>query len=119
MRKRRYNTDERNKGLYPTIYAVKGNNCLKTYKYTRNVNNRDKRSWKRKDESYPHYSMDYIVDLTPKIKLEIICSDSDAKKVINVIKESAHTGRGDGKIFISNIEEVISIRTGKAGDEAI
>jgi nitrogen regulatory protein P-II 1 len=75
---------------------------------------------KEKDESYPHYSMDYIVDLTPKVKLEIICSDSDAKKVINVIKESAQTGRGgDGKIIISNIEEVISIRTGKAGDEAI
>ncbi len=65
-----------------------------------------KGSGKERDESYPHYSMDYIVDLTPKVKLEIICSDSDAKKVIDAIKESAHTGRGgDGKIIISNIEE--------------
>ncbi len=75
---------------------------------------------KDKDESYPYYSMDYIVDLTPKVKLEIICSDSDVEKIISVIKESAHTGRGgDGKIFVSNIEEAISNRTGKTGDEAI
>ena len=75
---------------------------------------------KDKDESYPYYSMDYIVDLTPKVKLEIICSDKDVKEIVSVIKESAHTGRGgDGKIIISNIEEAINIRTGKTEGEAI
>jgi nitrogen regulatory protein PII len=78
---------------------------------------------KDKDESYPYYSMDYIVDLTPKVKLEIICSDSDTKKLINVFKGNAHTGNGgsggNGKIFISNIEEAINIRTGKNGRNVV
>lgn len=59
--------------------------------------------------------MDYIVDLTPKTRLEIICSDKDVKEIVSAIRESAHTGRGgDGKILISNIEEAINIRTCKA-----
>lgn len=75
---------------------------------------------KDKDESHPHYIMNSIVDLTPKVKLEIMCSDEDVNEMVRVIKESAHTGRGgDGKIIISNIEDAISIRTGETGDKAI
>lgn len=75
---------------------------------------------KEKDESHPHYIMDSIVDLTPKVKLEIMCSDEEVNEIVRVIKESAHTGRGgDGKIIISNIENAISIRTGETGDKAI
>ena len=63
---------------------------------------------------------EYAVDFLPKIKIELIVSDDLADDVINTIKKKAHTGRiGDGMIFISNIDEVIRIRTGESGKEAI
>ncbi|MCX8030759.1 MAG: P-II family nitrogen regulator [Thermodesulfovibrionales bacterium] len=63
---------------------------------------------------------EYVVDFIPKIKIEIITSDELASKVVNIIEKSAKTGRiGDGKIFVSNINEVIRIRTGERGDTAI
>ena len=63
---------------------------------------------------------EYAVDFLPKIKIELIISDDLVKDVIEVIKSKAHTGRiGDGKIFISNIDEVIRIRTGESGKNAI
>ena len=63
---------------------------------------------------------EYAIDFLPKIKIEIIVQDDLAEEVINTIKKKAHTGKiGDGKIFISNIDEVIRIRTGESGKEAI
>ena len=63
---------------------------------------------------------EYAVDFLPKIKIEIIVQDDLADEVIETIKNKAHTGKiGDGKIFISNIDEVIRIRTGESGKEAI
>ncbi|WP_437204356.1 P-II family nitrogen regulator [Planctomicrobium sp. SH664] len=63
---------------------------------------------------------EYTVDFLPKLKLEIVVNDSDLDKAIQAITESARTGRvGDGKIFISSIQEVIRIRTGESGSEAI
>ena len=70
------------------------------------------------DELYK--GSEYVVDFLPKIKIEIIVDDSLLEKVIEVIKQSAYSGRiGDGKIFISNIDEVIRIRTGEKGKDAI
>ena len=63
---------------------------------------------------------EYIVDFLPKIKLEFIINDEILEEVIETIKSSAHTGKiGDGKIFISNIEEIIRIRTGEKNSDAI
>lgn len=63
---------------------------------------------------------EYIVDFLPKIKLEIIINDDDVSKVAEAIQSSAKTGRiGDGKIFISPVEQVIRIRTGEMGPDAI
>ena len=63
---------------------------------------------------------EYVVDFLPKIKLEFIVEDHSLEKVIETIQRSAHTGRiGDGKIFISNIEEIIRIRTGEKDSDAI
>ncbi len=63
---------------------------------------------------------EYAVDFLPKIKLEFIVEDNSLEKVIETIQRSAHTGRiGDGKIFISNIEEIIRIRTGEKDSDAI
>ncbi|MFL2661159.1 MAG: P-II family nitrogen regulator [Alphaproteobacteria bacterium] len=63
---------------------------------------------------------EYAVDFLPKIKIELIIPDDIVDEVIEVIKAKAHTGRiGDGKIFISSVDEVIRIRTGESGKNAI
>ena len=62
----------------------------------------------------------YVVDFVPKVKLEIIVPDAMVKEVIDAIEKSARTGRiGDGKIFVSPIDEAVRIRTGERGEEAI
>ena len=63
---------------------------------------------------------EYAVDFLPKIKIEMIVLDDIVNDVIEAIKSKAHTGRiGDGKIFISSVNEVIRIRTGEKGKTAI
>ena len=63
---------------------------------------------------------EYVVDFLPKIKLEIIVTDDMVTKVVDAIQIAAKTGRiGDGKIFITPVEEVVRIRTGETGDDAI
>ncbi|HLD28848.1 MAG TPA: P-II family nitrogen regulator [bacterium] len=75
---------------------------------------------REKDESYPHHAADYAVDFTPKVKLEIICPESDCDKIVKAIRTAAHTGRrGDGKIFLFDVAEAVSIRTGEEGEKAI
>ena len=63
---------------------------------------------------------EYVVDFLPKVKLEIAVDDGQADTVIEAIRSSANTGKiGDGKIFVSSLEQVVRIRTGKSGPEAI
>ena len=63
---------------------------------------------------------EYVVDFLPKVKIEIVIADSDVQKVVESIQNSAKTGRiGDGKIFVFPVEEVIRIRTGESGENAI
>lgn len=63
---------------------------------------------------------EYVVDFLPKVKIEVILTDDMLDKGIEAIQEAAKTGRiGDGKIFISNIENAIRIRTGESGEEAV
>ena len=63
---------------------------------------------------------EYVVDFLPKIKMEIIVDDPDVQKVVDAIQKAAKTGRiGDGKIFVTSVEEVIRIRTGETGKSAI
>lgn len=63
---------------------------------------------------------EYVVDFLPKIKLELIVSNEDVDSTINLIIESAKTGKiGDGKIFVSPIEKIVRIRTGEEDEEAI
>ena len=62
----------------------------------------------------------YVVDFVPKVKIEIIVKDELVHHVIDAIEKAAKTGRiGDGKIFITPIDEVIRIRTGERGEDAI
>ena len=63
---------------------------------------------------------EYSVDFLPKVKIQIIVPDEKAAEVVQVITDAAKTGKiGDGKIFVSNVEEVIRIRTGEKGPDAI
>jgi len=63
---------------------------------------------------------EYVVDFLPKIKLELIVSEGDVDSTIKIITDSAKTGKiGDGKIFVSNIEKIVRIRTGEEDEEAI
>jgi len=63
---------------------------------------------------------EYVVDFLPKVKIEIVLDDALVERAVEAIQQAAHTGRiGDGKIFISPIEEAIRVRTGERGTEAI
>jgi nitrogen regulatory protein P-II 1 len=63
---------------------------------------------------------EYVVEFLPKVKLEIIIRDDVAEDVVNAIVKSASTGRiGDGKIFISPVEEAVRIRTGESGESVL
>ena len=62
----------------------------------------------------------YVVDFVPKVKIEIIVPDESVRQVVAAITEAARTGRiGDGKIFVTPVDEVIRIRTGETGEDAI
>jgi nitrogen regulatory protein P-II 1 len=62
----------------------------------------------------------YVVDFVPKVRIEIIVADENVREVISTIAEAAKTGRiGDGKIFVTSVDEVIRIRTGETGPDAI
>jgi nitrogen regulatory protein P-II 2 len=63
---------------------------------------------------------EYVVDFLPKVKLEIAVADGVVESVIEAITKAANTGKiGDGKIFVSTLEQVIRIRTGETGEDAI
>jgi nitrogen regulatory protein P-II 1 len=63
---------------------------------------------------------EYVVDFLPKVKIEVICDDAMAERAVEAIVTAARTGRiGDGKIFVTAIEEVVRIRTGERGELAL
>ena len=63
---------------------------------------------------------EYVVDFLPKVKIEIVVPDNDVERAIDAIVKAAHTGKiGDGKIFVLAVEQVIRIRTGETGEEAV
>ena len=63
---------------------------------------------------------EYVVDFLPKVKIDVVVDDEDLDRTIEAIRNSAQTGRiGDGKIFVSNIENIVRIRTGETGKDAI
>jgi nitrogen regulatory protein P-II 1 len=63
---------------------------------------------------------EYVVDFLPKIKMEIIVSDSQLEEVIETLIKTAQTGRiGDGKLFVTDLVDVIRIRTGERGEDAV
>jgi len=62
----------------------------------------------------------YVVDFVPKVKIEVVVSDNQTQSVLDAVEKSAKTGRiGDGKIFVTPVDQAVRIRTGENGDDAI
>ena len=63
---------------------------------------------------------EYVVDFLPKIKIELVVADDMVEPAMDAIIKAAHTGKiGDGKIFVTNVEQVLRIRTGETGEAAV
>jgi|TARA_R110002072_G_scaffold35754_11_gene105487 nitrogen regulatory protein P-II 1 len=63
---------------------------------------------------------EYVVDFLPKVKVEVVLEDNLVEQAVEAIQQTARTGRiGDGKIFVSTVDEVIRIRTGETGSDAV
>ncbi|MBK8187828.1 MAG: P-II family nitrogen regulator [Cellvibrio sp.] len=75
---------------------------------------------RQKGHSELYRGAEYVVDFLPKTKLEIAVSDTEVDKVVEAITKAANSGKiGDGKIFVSSLEQVVRIRTGDTGDQAL
>jgi nitrogen regulatory protein P-II 1 len=75
---------------------------------------------RQKGHKEQYRGTEYTVDLVPKVKVEVVVSDSAAAGVIEAITRAARTGEiGDGKIFVVNLDEVVRIRTGEKGESAV
>ena len=75
---------------------------------------------RQKGHSELYRGAEYVVDFIPKIKMEMVVSSEQVEEVTNVIVEAARTGKiGDGKIFVTDIDQIIRIRTGETDNEAI
>jgi len=75
---------------------------------------------RQKGHKEQYRGAEYTVDFLPKVKIEIVVDDASAQSIIETIVNTARTGQiGDGKIFVSTLDETIRIRTGETGDESL
>jgi len=75
---------------------------------------------RQKGHTEMYRGAEYVVDFLPKIKIELVVASSDAERVIDAIIKSARTGKiGDGKIFVTPVEQTIRIRTGETDENAV
>ena len=75
---------------------------------------------RQKGHTEMYRGTEYAVDFVPKVKLEVVVSDSNLQRAIDTILKTAQTGQiGDGKIFVSDLCDVVRIRTGETGEEAV
>ena len=75
---------------------------------------------RQKGHSELYRGAEYVVDFLPKVRLEVVVPDTEVEKVTIALTEAARTGKiGDGKIFVTNVEDSVRIRTGERGDSAL
>lgn len=75
---------------------------------------------RQKGQKEQYRGAEYTVDFLPKVKMEVVVGDDQAKQVIETLIRTARTGQiGDGKIFVTDLEEMVRIRTGESGNEAL
>ena len=76
--------------------------------------------WRQKGHTELYRGAEYVVDFLPKVKLELVIDDSMVDQSVEAISKAAQTGKiGDGKIFVTPVDEVIRIRTGETGSDAV
>ena len=75
---------------------------------------------RQKGHTEMYRGTEYTVDFVPKVKIEVVCSDSKLQTVIDTVLKAAQTGQiGDGKIFVADLQDSIRIRTGETGEDAL
>ena len=75
---------------------------------------------RQKGHTEMYRGTEYTVDFVPKVKIEVVCSDASLQTVLDTILQAAQTGQiGDGKIFVTDLQDSIRIRTGETGEEAL
>ena len=75
---------------------------------------------RQKGHKEQYRGAEYTVDLVPKVKIEVVVADGAVQQVVDAITKAARTGEiGDGKIFVSSLEQVVRIRTGEKGEQAV
>src|SRR5947207_3907933 len=75
---------------------------------------------RQKGHTEMYRGTEYTVDFVPKVKVEVVCSDTALQAVIDTFLKTAQTGQiGDGKIFVSDLKDIIRIRTGERGNDAL
>ena len=75
---------------------------------------------RQKGHTELYHGAEYGVDLLPKVKIELVLDDDMLERAVDAIQQAAHTGRiGDGKVFISTVDDAIRVRTGERGKDAI
>jgi len=75
---------------------------------------------RQKGHTELYHGAEYVVDFLPKVKIELVLDDDMLDRAVDAIQQAAHTGRiGDGKVFISTVDDAIRVRTGERGKEAI
>ena len=75
---------------------------------------------RQKGHTEMYRGTEYTVDFVPKVKIEVVCSDENLQTVLDTVLQAAQTGQiGDGKIFVTDLQDSIRIRTGETGEEAL
>ena len=75
---------------------------------------------RQKGHTEMYRGTEYAVDFVPKVKIEVVCTDDNLQNVVDTVLRTAQTGQiGDGKLFVSNLENTIRIRTGETGEDAL
>lgn len=75
---------------------------------------------RQKGHTEMYRGTEYAIDFVPKVKIEVVCADEAVQTLLDTIVSKAQTGQmGDGKIFVTNLEETIRIRTGEKGSDAV
>jgi nitrogen regulatory protein P-II 1 len=75
---------------------------------------------RQKGHTEVYRGAEYTVDFVPKVRVEVIVDDSDAWKIVDVIADAARTGKiGDGKVWVTSLDEVVRVRTGERGPDAV
>jgi nitrogen regulatory protein P-II 1 len=75
---------------------------------------------RQKGHTEVYRGAEYTVDFVPKVKIEVVVEDADAADVVNVVVKAASTGQiGDGKVWVTGVDEIVRVRTGERGGDAI